>query len=138
MAKLQRFMSHAGPRTTQRYYDHIEVDHLEASMSLVPDLGRAISGSKLAMASAQRARRRPRRPRCRVTRRLEVVETKGLEPSTFALRTRRSTRLSYVPTGGGIIGLERRGCELDGARKRAPSAVRGPARASNREFAGAR
>ncbi len=38
MAKLQRFMGHQDPRTTQRYYDHLEVDDLEAALDLVPDL----------------------------------------------------------------------------------------------------
>ena len=40
MAKLQRFMGHADPRTTQRYYDHLEVDDLEAAMELLPSLPR--------------------------------------------------------------------------------------------------
>jgi len=60
MAKLQRYMGHADPRTTQRYYDHLEVEDLEAAFDLVPDLtpaaaakSRAISGSKLAMAPAE-------------------------------------------------------------------------------------
>jgi len=52
MAKLQRFMGHADPRTTQRYYDHLDVEDLEGAFDLVPELtasaGRAISGSKLA------------------------------------------------------------------------------------------
>ena len=59
MAKLQRFMGHADPRTSQRYYDHLEVEDLEASLDLLPDLpsrtvdGKSaiISGSKLAMDS---------------------------------------------------------------------------------------
>jgi integrase len=38
MAKLQRFMGHADPRTTQRYYDHLEVEDLEVEMDLLPDL----------------------------------------------------------------------------------------------------
>ena len=38
MAKLQRFMGHQDPRTTQRYYDHLEVEDLEASFALVPEL----------------------------------------------------------------------------------------------------
>jgi integrase len=38
MAKLQRFMGHADPRTTQRYYDHLECDDLENSLDLVPEL----------------------------------------------------------------------------------------------------
>ena len=38
MAKLQRFMGHADPRTTQRYYDHLEVDDLETALDLVPEL----------------------------------------------------------------------------------------------------
>ena len=38
MAKLQRFMGHQDPRTTQRYYDHLEVEDLEASLGLLPDL----------------------------------------------------------------------------------------------------
>ena len=38
MAKLQRFMGHADPRTTQRYYDHLEADDLESSLELVPEL----------------------------------------------------------------------------------------------------
>ena len=38
MAKLQRFMGHQDPRTTQRYYDHLEVDDLEDALDLVPDL----------------------------------------------------------------------------------------------------
>jgi len=41
MAKLQRFMGHADPRTTQRYYDHLEVDDLEVALDLVPDLAPA-------------------------------------------------------------------------------------------------
>ena len=60
MAKLQRFMGHADPRTTQRYYDHLEVDDLEASLGLVPDLDAAISGSNLAVASGERASGRRR------------------------------------------------------------------------------
>ena len=52
MAKLQRFMGHQDPRTTQRYYDHLDVEDLEGAFDLVPELtasaGRAISGSKLA------------------------------------------------------------------------------------------
>jgi len=38
MAKLQRFMGHADPRTTQRYYDHLEVEDLEGALELVPEL----------------------------------------------------------------------------------------------------
>jgi integrase len=38
MAKLQKFMGHADPRTTQRYYDHLEVDDLEGALELVPEL----------------------------------------------------------------------------------------------------
>ncbi len=38
MAKLQRFMGHADPRTTQRYYDHLEVEDLEVALELVPSL----------------------------------------------------------------------------------------------------
>jgi len=38
MAKLQRFMGHQDPRTTQRYFDHLEVEDLEASFALVPEL----------------------------------------------------------------------------------------------------
>jgi integrase len=38
MAKLQRFMGHADPRTTQRYYDHLEVEDLEDALELVPPL----------------------------------------------------------------------------------------------------
>ena len=38
MAKLQRFMGHQDPRTTLRYYDHLEVDDLEQALDLVPDL----------------------------------------------------------------------------------------------------
>lgn len=30
---------------------------------------------------------------------MEMVETKGLEPSTYWLQTNRSSQLSYVPTG---------------------------------------
>ncbi len=52
MAKLQRFMGHQDPRTTQRYYDHLEVEDLEAAFGLVPELPLAISGSNLATASA--------------------------------------------------------------------------------------
>ena len=48
MAKLQRFMGHADPRTSQRYYDHLEVEDLEASLDLLPDLGVA-SGRELAV-----------------------------------------------------------------------------------------
>lgn len=40
MAKLQRFMGHQDPRTTQRYYDHLEVEDLEASFECVPEVGR--------------------------------------------------------------------------------------------------
>jgi len=40
------------PRTTQRYYDHLDVEDLEGAFDLVPELtasaGRAISGSILA------------------------------------------------------------------------------------------
>jgi len=39
MAKLQRFMGHADPRTTQRYYDHLEVEDLEGEMGRVPEVG---------------------------------------------------------------------------------------------------
>ena len=42
MAKLQKFMGHADPRTTQRYYDHLEVEDLETALDLVPEL--AVSG----------------------------------------------------------------------------------------------
>jgi len=31
-------MGHADPRTTQRYYDHLEVDDLEGALDLVPEL----------------------------------------------------------------------------------------------------
>ena len=48
-------MGHRDPRTTQRYYDHLEVEDLEQSLSLVPDLAPAISGSKLALASSDPA-----------------------------------------------------------------------------------
>jgi integrase len=41
MAKLQRFMGHQDPRTTQRYYDHLEVEDLEAAMAGVPEVARA-------------------------------------------------------------------------------------------------
>jgi integrase len=45
MAKLQRFMGHQDPRTTQRYYDHLEVDDLEEALELVPELPRAAAGN---------------------------------------------------------------------------------------------
>jgi len=35
----------------QRLFDHLEVDDLEDCLDLVPDLGAAISGSYLALAS---------------------------------------------------------------------------------------
>jgi integrase len=38
MAKLQKFMGHADPRTTQRYFDHLEVDDLEDALGMVPEL----------------------------------------------------------------------------------------------------
>lgn len=38
MAKLQRVMGYEGPRTTQRYYDHLEVEDLEGAMGMVPEL----------------------------------------------------------------------------------------------------
>jgi integrase len=38
MAVLQRFMGHADPRTTQRYYDHMEVEDLAGALDLVPDV----------------------------------------------------------------------------------------------------
>ena len=41
MAKLQRFMGHQDPRTTQRYYDHLEVEDLEAALEGVPGVARA-------------------------------------------------------------------------------------------------
>lgn len=43
MAKLQRFMGHADPRTSQRYYDHLEVENMERALDLVPEI--AFSGS---------------------------------------------------------------------------------------------
>lgn len=33
-----------------------------------------------------------------LNRRIKMVELKGFEPSTYAMRTRRSTKLSYSPT----------------------------------------
>jgi len=54
MAKLQRFMGHTDPRTTQRYFDHLEVDDLEDALDLVPDLEMAIPASKTAEAGADR------------------------------------------------------------------------------------
>lgn len=36
MAKLQKLMGHRDPRTTQRYYDHLEVEDLEMAMVVVP------------------------------------------------------------------------------------------------------
>jgi hypothetical protein len=30
---------------------------------------------------------------------LEIMEMRGIEPLTFALRTRRSAKLSYIPCG---------------------------------------
>lgn len=41
MAKLQRFMGHQDPRTTQRYYDHLEVEDLEVAFEAVPEVARA-------------------------------------------------------------------------------------------------
>lgn len=41
MAKLQRFMGHQDPRTTQRYYDHLDVEDLEVAMVGVPEVARA-------------------------------------------------------------------------------------------------
>ena len=41
MAKLQRFMGHQDPRTTQRYYDHLQVEDLEAALAGVPEVARA-------------------------------------------------------------------------------------------------
>lgn len=38
MAKLQKFMGHRDPRTTQRYYDHLDADDLEVCLDLVPDI----------------------------------------------------------------------------------------------------
>ena len=43
MAKLQRFMGHADPRTTQRYYDHLEAEDLESALELVPSIARGFS-----------------------------------------------------------------------------------------------
>ena len=37
MAKLQRFMGHADPRTTQQYFDHLEVEDLAEALALVPE-----------------------------------------------------------------------------------------------------
>ena len=53
MAKLQRFMGHADPRTTQRYYDHLQAEDLETAFELVPELfvphaGAALGGVKQA------------------------------------------------------------------------------------------
>lgn len=39
MAKLQRLMGHRDPRTTQQYYDHLEVDDLEDGLGVVPEVG---------------------------------------------------------------------------------------------------
>jgi len=50
MAKLSKFMGHADPRTSQRYYDHLEVDDLEAELDLVPDLAVAAPRGEGAMA----------------------------------------------------------------------------------------
>jgi integrase len=44
MAKLQRFMGHQDPRTTQGYYDHLEVDDLEEALGMVPEVGRVAGG----------------------------------------------------------------------------------------------
>ena len=44
MAKLQRFMGHRDPRTTQRYYDHLEIEDLEDSFDLLPELGAISAG----------------------------------------------------------------------------------------------
>jgi len=44
MAKLQRFMGHADPRTTQGYYDHLEVDDLEEALGMVPEVARVAGG----------------------------------------------------------------------------------------------
>jgi integrase len=41
IAKLQRFMGHADPRTTQRYFDHLEVEDLEVALVGVPEVARA-------------------------------------------------------------------------------------------------
>ena len=43
MAKLQKMMGHADPRTTQRYFDHLDADDLADSLDLVPDLAAAAS-----------------------------------------------------------------------------------------------
>jgi len=43
MAKLQRYMGHADPRTTQRYFDHLDVEDLEGEMGRVPEVGARVS-----------------------------------------------------------------------------------------------
>lgn len=48
MATLQKFMGHADPRTTQGYYDHLEVEDLESELQLVPEIdGRPTSAGQL-------------------------------------------------------------------------------------------
>ena len=87
----------------QRYFDHLEVDDLEASLGLVPDLDAAIPGSKRAFASGERAGGGAP-TQVRLTR--GVVETKGIEPSTSALRKGRQARdrmATERDTGGGEL-----------------------------------
>lgn len=59
MAKLQRFMGHADPRTTQRYYDHLEVDDLEVALGSVQDLAlrREIAPARTNTSDSVRKRR---------------------------------------------------------------------------------
>jgi len=45
MAKVLRFMVHADPRTTMRYFGRLDVDDLEDALDFVSDLGAAASGS---------------------------------------------------------------------------------------------
>jgi integrase len=37
MAMLQKFLGHQDPRTSQRYYDHLQVEDLEDALKLVPE-----------------------------------------------------------------------------------------------------
>lgn len=38
MARLQRFVRHQDPRTTQRYFDPLQAEDLENALDLVPEL----------------------------------------------------------------------------------------------------
>ncbi len=42
MAKLQAFLGHQDVRTSQRYYDHLQVEDLESALKLVPEVCAAV------------------------------------------------------------------------------------------------